>query len=197
MELAVDVIELALEEKVQKFYEVLKGYTDDQDDPISEWEYLTDKIQSTDEKKFCICTTPIKNIHLIRNKKSGLVLEIGSECAKRWDLAPLCESCKKPLGAITRRRKENDWVCKACKAARKKEALLKAETRQRLLRQMGGQVFRGYYKETKTSPWYGRRFDEVVMIERLQRLTLKQEIDHPDYRAFRTYLDLYRAHTSS
>ena len=190
-------VELPQDEKVQKFYEVLKGHTEDQDDPISEWEYLTDRVKEAYEKKSCICTTPIKNIHLIRNKKSGLILEIGSECAKKWDLAPLCESCKKPLGAITRRRKENDWVCKACKAARKKEALLKAEARHRLLRQMGGQEFRGYFKETGTSPWYGRRFDEVVMIEKLQRLTLKQEIDHPDYRAFRDYLDLYRIHTSS
>jgi hypothetical protein len=193
----IDVVELPLDEKVQKFYEVLKSFTDDQDDPISEWEYLTDKIQSTDEKKSCICSTPIKNIHLIRNKKTRLVLEIGSECAKKWDLAPLCECCNKPLGAVTRRRKENDWLCKACKASKKKEAAVKEEARQRLLKRMGSSLFMGYFKETKTSPWYGRRFDEVVMIERLQTLTLKQEIDHPDYRKFREYLDLYRAHKSS
>ena len=192
-----DVVELDLEEKVQRFFEVLKSHTEDQDDPIDEWEYLTDEVQQVFVKKFCICSTPIKNIHLIRNKKSGLILEIGSECAKKWDLAPLCENCKNPLGAITRRRKENDWVCKACKAAKKKEALLKVEARQRLLKQMGGQEFRGYFKATKTSPWYGRRFDEVVMIKELQRLTLKQEIDHPDYRAFREYLDLYRLNNSS
>ena len=192
-----NVVELALEEKVQRFFEVLKSRTEDKEDPISEWEYLTDKIKETNQKKFCICTTPIKNIHLIRNKKTGLILEIGGECAKKCDLAPLCECCKKPLGAITRRRNEDDWACKACKAARKKEALLKNEVRKQLLRQMGRQEFRGYFKETKTSPWYGRRFDEVVMIEELQRLTLKQEIDHPDYRAFREYLDLYRINNSS
>ena len=190
-------VELPQDEKVQKFYEVLKGHTEDQADPISEWEYLTDQVQQVCVKKSCICSTPIKNIHLIRNKKSGLILEIGSECAKKWDLAPLCESCKNPLGALTRRRKENDWICKACKAARKKEALLKAEARQRLLKQMGSYLFMGYFKETRTSPWYGRRFDEVVKVKELQRLTLKQEIDHPDYRAFRDYLDLYRLNNSS
>jgi ribosomal protein L37AE/L43A len=190
-------IELPQDEKVQKFFEVLKSHTEDQDDPISEWEYLTDKLKEVFEKKFCICSTPIQNIHMIRNKKSGLVLEIGSECAKKWDLAPLCECCKKPLGAITRRRKEDDWVCKACKAARKKEALLKAEARTQLLKQMGSYLFMGYFKATKTSPWYGRRYDEVVMVKELQRLTLKQEIDHAEYRRFREYLDLYRMQTSS
>ena len=190
-------VELPQDEKVQKFYEILKGHTEDQDDPISEWEYLTDQVQEVCVKKSCICSTPIKNIHLIRNRKTGLILEIGSECAKKWDLAPLCESCKKPLGGITRRRKENDWVCKSCKAARKKEALLKADARQRLLKQMGSYLFMGYFKETRTSPWYGRRFDEVVKIKELQRLTLRQEIDHPDYRAFRDYLDLYRLDNSS
>jgi hypothetical protein len=125
-----------------------------------------------------------------------MILEIGSECAKKWDLAPLCECCNKPLGAITRRRKQNDWLCKTCKTVKKNEAILKAEARQRLLRQMGRLEFRGYFKDTGTSPWYGRRFEEVVMIEKLQQLTLKHEIDHPDYRAFREYLDLYRLHKS-
>jgi hypothetical protein len=193
----INVVELALEEKVQRFFEVLKSRTEDKEDPISEWEYMTEQIKETNQKKFCICTTPIKNIHLIRNKKTGLILEIGSECAKKWDLAPQCLSCHAQLGAVTRRRKENDWICKTCKAIKKKEALLKNEVRRQLLRQMGRQQFRGYFKETMTSPWYGRRFDEVVMIEELQRLILKQEIDHEDYRAFREYLDLYRIHKSS
>jgi len=196
MDLLVDVIELPLEEKVQRFYHALKEHTDDKDDPISEWQYLTDTVKESHERKYCICTTPIKNIHLIQNKKTGLILEIGSECAKKWELAPLCECCNKPLGAITRRRKQNDWLCKTCKTVKKNEAILKAEARQRLLRQMGRLEFRGYFKDTGTSPWYGRRFEEVVMIEKLQQLTLKHEIDHPDYRAFREYLDLYRLHKS-
>lgn len=192
MSLLVDVVELPLEEKVQKFYEALREYTDDKDDPISEWKYLTDTVKESHEKKFCICTTPIKNIHLIQNKITGVILEIGSECAKKWDLAPLCECCEKPLGAITRRRKQNDWLCKTCKTVKKNEAILKAETRQRLLKQMGRLEFRGYFKETGTSPWYGRRFEEVVVSEKLQQKILSQEVDHPDYRAFRDYLDLYR-----
>jgi ribosomal protein L37AE/L43A len=189
--MTIDVIELPQEEKVQRFYEVLKAYSTDKKDPISEWEYLTNEVQETNDKIFCICTTRIRNVHLIQNTLSGLILKIGSECAKKWEFAPECEVCKKPLGGLVRRRKEDDWICRSCKTAKAKEAVLNNKVRKEYLQKNGNQVFFGFFSRTNLGPFYGRRFYEVAPIKTLQTAILRTEIDDDDYRAFREYLDVY------
>ena len=188
---SIEVPELPQEEKVQRFFEVLKAYSTDKDDPISEWEYLTNQIQQTDEKISCICSTHIMNVHLIQNTLSGLILKIGGECAKKWIHAPECEVCEKPLGGLVRRRKEDDWMCYACKKAKAKEALLNNKVRNEYLQKRGNQLFFGYLSLSNLGPYYRRRFSEIVEIKELQTLILRKEIDDDDYRAFREYLDVF------
>ena len=88
--------ELPLDTKAQEFLRVLRLYSNDKDDPVSEWAYHKVFMESQEYKgekdgKKCICTTPIFNLHYIQNRISGKVLEIGCECVKRWELGPKCE----------------------------------------------------------------------------------------------------------
>jgi hypothetical protein len=111
---------LSAKEKHIEFDRVLKLKSQNKDDPISEWTYLKHiipvEVNRGDQKTIrCICTTKIQNIHYIENRITGETLEIGCECVKRWDqLKPCCDGCGSTLGALERRRKENDWLCSNC-----------------------------------------------------------------------------------
>jgi hypothetical protein len=111
---------LSAKEKHIEFDRVLKLKSQNKDDPISEWVYLKHipviEVNHEDQKTIrCICTTKIQNIHYIQNRLTGETLEIGCECVKRWDqLKPTCDVCSATLGALERRRKENDWLCSNC-----------------------------------------------------------------------------------
>lgn len=191
--LSTSVIELPLEDKVKRFMSVLKHHSTNKQDPISEWQYVYDEPNHTNLQKYCICTTKITNLHVIRNKISGHTLEVGSECIKKWDLAPVCVSCGGAIGSLVKRRKTNDWYCRKCKKANDMEARVKQIEKELLLKRLGKQLFFGYFPNTRTSPWYGKRFDEVVKDPRLVRLTLEKEVEHPDYWNFREYLTLHQS----
>jgi len=187
-----NVIELPLVERVGRFFEVLRDNSTNKQDPISEWEYLYDEPNKGNTQKFCICSTKISNLHVIKNKLSGQIFEIGSECIKKWDLAPVCKSCGSAIGSLTKRRKLNDWLCRKCKKDKEREATIKQIEKEMLLKKLGRQIFYGYFTPSDPGPWYGKRFDEVVKDNRLVRITLKTEIQHDDYWSFREFLDLYR-----
>jgi len=111
-------MELSPKDKHLEFDRVLKSKSINQDDPISEWCYLkTDygiEVHRDDGYK-CICSQTIYNLHYIKNKVTGTVLHIGCECIKRWStLKPTCNGCNITLGALERRRKQNDWLCSNC-----------------------------------------------------------------------------------
>ena len=123
--------------KSLKFLSVLRTYSSDKNDPISEWEYhkrpymTSNEYQGEADGKRCICTTPITNLHEIKNRISGKILEIGCECVKRWELNPYCHGkCGRSLGNLEARRKANNWLCRSCKAAKEKreEVTSKRET---------------------------------------------------------------------
>jgi hypothetical protein len=110
---------LSAKEKHIEFDRVLKLKSQNKDDPISEWDYLKltpIEVNHIDQETIrCICTTKIQNIHYIQNRITGETLDIGCECVKRWDrLRPRCDGCKTTLGALERRRKQNDWLCSNC-----------------------------------------------------------------------------------
>lgn len=115
-------MELSPKQKHIEFDRVLRSKSINQDDPISEWRYLKIlpigiEVHPGDAVATfkCICTQPIHNLHYIENKISGLILHIGCECIKRWSaLKPTCNHCNITLGALSRRRKENDWLCASC-----------------------------------------------------------------------------------
>jgi hypothetical protein len=111
---------LELKDRRQKFLYELSKYSENKDDPISEW-YFTQGVKelSTEEKKdktLCICSTPISVLYNIKNKINKLELEIGCECIKRW-LNPKieCNRCKCVLGNITKRMRTKDYLCRCCK----------------------------------------------------------------------------------
>lgn len=189
--LSTSVIELPLEDKAQRFMSVLKQHSANKQDPISEWAYVYAEPNDVNEQKYCICTTKISNLHVIRNKISGHVLEVGSECIKKWELAPVCAGCNGAIGSLVKRRKTNDWYCRKCKKAKELEASVKQIEKELLLKRLGKQLFFGYFRGTGTSPWYGKRFDVVVKDPRLVKMTLEREVDHADYWNFREYLTLH------
>lgn len=191
--LSTSVIELPLEDKAQRFMSILKDHSTNKQDPISEWAYVYEEPNHTDQQKYCICTTKITNLHVIRNKISGYVLEVGSECIKKWELAPVCAGCDGAIGSLVKRRKTNDWYCRKCKKANDMEARVKQIEKELLLKRLGKQVFFGYFSNTRTSPWYGKRFEDVVKDPRLVKLTLEKEVEHPDYWSFREYLILHQS----
>ena len=191
--LSTSVIELPLEDKAQRFMSVLKDHSTNKQDSISEWQYVYEEPNHTDQQKYCICTTKITNLHVIRNKISGLTLEIGSECIKKWELAPVCAGCDGAIGSLVKRRKTNDWYCRKCKKTNDMEARVKQIEKELLLKRLGKQVFFGYFPNTRTSPWYGKRFEDVVKDPRLVKLTLEKEVEHPDYWNFREYLILHQS----
>ena len=191
--LSTSVIELPLEDKAQRFMSVLKDHSTNKQDSISEWQYVYEEPNHTNQQKYCICTTKITNLHVIRNKISGYVLEVGSECIKKWELAPVCAGCDGAIGSLVKRRKTNDWYCRKCKKTNDMEARVKQIEKELLLKRLGKQVFFGYFPNTRTSPWYGKRFEDIVKDPRLVKLTLEKEVEHPDYWNFREYLILHQS----
>jgi len=195
--LSFSVVELPLEDKAQRFMSVLKHHSTNKQDSISEWEYVYAEPNTNNEQKYCICTTKITNLHVIRNKISGLTLEVGSECIKKWELAPVCAGCDGAIGSLVKRRKTNDWYCRKCKKANDMEARVKQIEKELLLKRLGKQFFFGYFPNTRTSPWYGKRFEDVVKDPRLVKLTLENEVEHADYWCFREYLILHQSLANS
>ena len=108
---------LELKERRQKFLYELSKYSENKDDPISEWYFTQDVTESSSiDKTLCICSTPITLLYTIKNKLNKLELEIGCECIKRW-LNPKieCNRCKCVLGNITKRMRTKDYLCRSCK----------------------------------------------------------------------------------
>lgn len=182
--------------KSLKFLSVLRTYSSDKNDPISEWEYhkrpymTSNEYQGEADGKRCICTTPITNLHEIKNRISGKILEIGCECVKRWELNPYCHGkCGRSLGNLEARRKANNWLCRSCKAAKEKREEVEkvmSEIEQKKndeeTERMGHFLFFGFGK------YYKKRFSEVVEDKEIVERLLNNPIDNDDYRTFIEYI---------
>ena len=154
-----DNIEVTLDKKAQEFMRVLRQHSSDKNDPVSEWVYCRNLIggefHGEADGKRCICTTPIFNLHYIRNRISGMTIEIGCECVKRWSLGPKCEGgCGRSLGSLAKRKRENSWLCRTCN-------------------DVGNTIFLG------RGPFYSRKFKEVVKnrwyVTKMMNLSLSSE----------------------
>lgn len=107
---------LELKHRPNKFIFELKKYSNNKEDPISEWDFTKDiqRIENIDKK--CICSTSISVIYKIKNKYNDKVLEIGSECVKRWIKPKIyCIECKSVIGNVIKRTNEQDFTCPKCK----------------------------------------------------------------------------------
>jgi hypothetical protein len=106
------------EEHAENFLKALKEYSQDKNDPVSEWTLLD--FTGYDDDGQCICEKEIKVIYYIQNKITTKILEIGSDCAERWLSCKLwCSNCNASLGNVMKRRREMDYLCKLCKKNKK------------------------------------------------------------------------------
>jgi hypothetical protein len=135
-----------------RFFEVLREFSDDKNDPTPEWEFKGLITRGTHEK--CICGTKIELNFLIVHKRTQKQLFIGSECVKRW-IQPklLCERCEAPLGRFEWRHKNQDFHCRSCK----KEIQLEKEW-QKMNQQMEAQRKKKKIEKMEkwTLFWYGK-----------------------------------------
>lgn len=132
----------------KRFFEVLRAFSDNQHDPIPEWEFQP-HIHTVKTDR-CICTTRIENNFYIKHKRTGKQLVIGSECVKRWMMPRLlCKGCSSPLGRVCERVRRQDFLCRDCKRFLKR---LETEKLKKL----------GNYKLLWGGKYYGRTFEEVA-----------------------------------
>lgn len=118
------------DDKHERFMAVLKMHSAHETNPIQEWhlETLTEVKDSQ-----CICSQPILNQYFISNDTTRTTLIIGSDCMKRFlDCTLKCSQCSASIKNVATRIKENEYLCKQCKATKKKEALALAERQQKL-----------------------------------------------------------------
>lgn len=101
----------------EKFRKALLQASQDKQDPVSEWKLL-DTTGYFETK--CICTKDIFQVFYIQNKITGKILKIGCDCAERWLSCGLsCTRCNTALGNVMKRRREKDFLCRACKKVKK------------------------------------------------------------------------------
>lgn len=134
-----------------RFFEILRRYSDDKNDPVPEWELVPE--MTVNSKERCICSTKIIDNYYIRHTRTGKVLVIGSECIKRWISPKLkCKECGAALGRVCRRIKTADYLCRSCKLEAKKEEERKEQERETKIARMEKLVLFWY------GPYYQKPF---------------------------------------
>lgn len=126
--------ELSPEDKHILFIKELLKYSDNKDDPVSDWEFNGIVTELDDDDVFnCICSTRIKYQYRIHKKNDNKVfIEIGCECIKRWlDPSITCDDCSGALGSVMKRMKTSDYLCRECKKKREEK-----RAHQKLIRDM-------------------------------------------------------------
>jgi len=108
-----------------QFLVELAKYSDNKDDPISDWEFGHEvrELTKDDDAFYCICSTRIQKLYKIYKISDNRVsLEIGCECIKKW-LNPsiTCDECSCVLGSVVKRMKTKDYLCRKCKTITNKE----------------------------------------------------------------------------
>jgi hypothetical protein len=104
----------------KRFFEVLREYSDDKNDPTPEWEFQGMVLHGVKEK--CICGTKILLNYLISHKRTKKQLIIGSECIKRWIQPKMtCEHCDAPLGQVLKRDERDGSTKRGRKATPNQE----------------------------------------------------------------------------
>lgn len=111
--------ELTQDKKSNQFYQILRKHSQNQYDPLSEWEYNPDL--AGDGQGRCICSTPIFHEFVIENKITGHTFTIGSECIQRWFESKIrCQKCNASLGNVKNRIKNGFFLCALCNRQRKR-----------------------------------------------------------------------------
>ena len=138
-----------------RFFEILRQYSDNQYDPLPEWELVLGKFMEKESR--CICSTPIERNFYICHKRTGKELVIGSECVKRWINPKLiCKQCKCPLGRFAARIKTQDFLCPSCKRIAKKAVEEKERKTLSRIQTLGR--FKFFFGKI----YFAQRFCEVV-----------------------------------
>ena len=149
-----DYLEDLLKAKARLFFATLRENSISQQDPLPEWQIVTDYEGDGEER--CICSTPILHKYVIENKLNGRRLTIGSECIKRWNIKFVCKQCSSHLGNITKRLIQQDFLCPECKREEKRKQKLLEAQREERKRKLGAYVLYWF------GPYYQRRFSEVI-----------------------------------
>lgn len=149
-----DLLGTDLKAKAKQFYKVLREHSVSQEDPIPEWTIVQDC--EGDGATECICTTPILHQYTIQNSINGKLLTIGSECIKRWHIKVRCKICSSPLGNLTKRLRDNNYLCPQCTRIEKKKEKIKEHHRQLRIQQLRDMRLLWFGK------YYKRRFCDVV-----------------------------------
>ena len=138
-----------------RFFEILRQFSDDQNDPVPEWSLVEG--MTVNSKERCICSTKIIDNYYIRHRRTGKLLVIGSECVKRW-IQPklLCKGCEKPLGRVCQRIKSGDYLCRSCKLEAKKEEERKEKVKEEKIKRLGNFELFWY------GPYYRKPFRVVA-----------------------------------
>jgi hypothetical protein len=127
--------ELSPRDKAQLFIIELTKYSDNKDDPVSDWEFNGIVTELDDDDEFnCICSTRIKYLHRIHRKNNNMMyIDIGSECIKRWMNPSIeCDDCSCVLKNVMKRMKAKDFLCNDCKKERVEKQKREWEEEQRV-----------------------------------------------------------------
>jgi hypothetical protein len=166
-----------------QFLTELKKYSDNKDDPISDWEFGHEvrELSKDDDVFLCICSTRIHKLYKIHKiNDNSMFLEIGCECIKRW-LHPsiTCDECSCVLGSVVKRMKTKDYLCRKCKNISIKEKAREArETRIQELENI-------YYVN------YDRHFREIIRNRLLTELILNKQPVTKAQKLFEEYVRFY------
>lgn len=188
------------EDKHLRFMAVLKDHSENQTHPIPEWTLL--ETMEVKESQ-CICTQPILNQYFISNDTTKTTLIIGSDCMKRFLEPSLhCKECGCGITTgIVERIQKKDFLCKQCKAQKKKEALLRAEKEaketQRKLLEEAKQEAKKQQMGNWILFWYGRYYQkpfkmvlqDEAYVEYL--LNLPEEKKTETIKSFTTYVSFF------
>jgi hypothetical protein len=150
-----------------QFMRVLTERSIHKDDPVPEWEV----IRLHGGNGICICGMNILNLYTISNIITNEELVIGSECQKRWNLKCniCCDKCDSPLGNLTKRLKDKNYICPECtrEERRVQKRIAKLEN----------------YTMYLKGPWYNHTFKEVAILERW----VEKILNTPNYFETKTY----------
>lgn len=178
-----------LQYRQKRFFEILRKYSFDKEDPISEWRFV--EIVDNDGTNRCICTAPIQYLYKIENKETKATLIVGSECIQRWLQGLLrCKECACVLGNVVKRLRKEDYHCRSCKKIlqKKQEQQEQEELRKRKMSKLGHCRLYWY------GPYYQKMFHEVIdnipYVEKLINIENKNQTLELFTRYVKTVYDL-------
>lgn len=141
-------------EKMDKFFGILRDKSENEEDPLVEWRVLD--IEPDYKESRCICGTEICQNFVIENMINKKRLIVGSKCVEKWQFTMLCQGCNKQLKNVANRLKEHKWVCAKCMRSAKKRAKLEQFRKEERIKKLGNYIL---YHSGK---YYQKHFHEVI-----------------------------------